>query len=176
MHARLLLALMITIAAAAPAAAQFQGYFDVGEVSIAELPAADWTRRKDGDRLLFLCTNADACPPPTAIEIKGVTRAETLPAAFDSGPLSPQVLDEQGRANAARMGSTFISAAPFEAQGRRGVAMEAATGGATPVFFVTRWVGEGHRLLDIKVTSSSLERARALSDAAVRAVVPQVFK
>lgn len=176
MHGRLLLALTMLIAAAAPTAAQFQGYFDVGEVSIAELPAADWTRRKDGDRLLFLCTNAQICPPPTAIEIKGVVRGETMPAAFDSGPLSPPALDQQGRANAARMGSTFLSATPFEAHGRRGVAMEAATGGATPVYFVTRWVGDGHRLLDIKVTSPSLERARALSDAAVRAVVPQVFK
>jgi hypothetical protein len=43
------------------------------------------------------------------------------------------------------------------------------------VYFVTRWLGRGDRLLDVKVTARSLDFARQLADLATRRVVPQVF-
>ena len=43
-------------------------------------------------------------------------------------------------------------------------------------YFVTRWLGRGNRLLDVKVTAPDLDVARRLSDKVVRSVAPQVFK
>lgn len=162
-------------AATTPVRAQPVGYFDLADASIPVLAAPDWVRKKDGDRLLFLCTAAERCPAPTAIEVKGVVRSETLPAAFQSGPLSPAALTAQGEANAKRMGSRFHGAEPISVSNVGGVRMiaEASMGG--PVYFVSTWLGRGNRLLDIKVTARDLAQARALADQAAAALGPQVF-
>jgi len=168
-------AALAVAAASVPARSQPVGYFDLAEASIPALTAPDWTRKPDGDRLLFLCTAAERCRAPTGIEVKGVVRSETLPAAFQSGPLSPAALTAQGEANAKRMGSRFHGAEATSVAGIAGVRMiaEAAMGG--PVYFVSTWLGRGNRLLDIKVTARDLAQARALADQAAVALAPQVF-
>ena len=172
---RKILVLAAATLVAPAASAQPTGYFDISAVQISELGAPDWGRRVDGNRVLFLCIDAEKCPPPTAIEVKGVTRAETLPAGFDKGPLSPAFLKQQGEARASNLGSRFLSAEPYAAGGVRGVAMEASADLGGQVFFVTRWLGQGNRLLDIKVTARDLAQGRALAQQAVDRLVPQVF-
>ncbi len=161
----------------APAAeAQFKGYFDVTNLKIAGLSASDWARRDEADRLLYVCSNEQKCPGPTAIEIKGVLRGEELPAAFEGyGALSPARLMSQGLATAKRTGSRFLTADHVTVAGIRGVHMEASAGLGQSIYFVTRWLGERDRLLDVKVTATDLEQARRLADLATRALVPQVF-
>jgi len=159
------------------ATAQFKGYFDVNHLMIEGLATSDWGRRVEVDRLLYVCTNYEKCPPPTAIEIKGVLRNEELPAAFEAnGALSPAKLFAQGRANAQRTGSRFITAEHVTVAGVKGVHMEASAGRGQSIYFVTRWIGEGDRMLDIKATATDLDEARRLVDAATRQLVPQVFK
>lgn len=158
-----------------PARAQAVGYFDLGEAAIPALASIDWTRKKDGDRLMFLCTAVERCPAPTAIEVKGVRRAEALPDAFRSGPLSPAALTAQGESNAKRIGSRFHGAEATRVGTVEGVRMvaEASMGGA--IYFVSTWLGRGDRLLDIKVTARDLSQARALAEQAAAALAPQVF-
>jgi hypothetical protein len=159
----------------ASGAAQFKGYFDVSHVSIQDLTEPNWWRRQDGDRIVYYCLDRNHCPPPTAITIKGVLRAESLPAAFAHGALSPDTLLADGRANAQRTGSRFLSAKPVTIAGVQGVHMEASADMDGTVYFVSRWLGHGHRLLDVKVTARNLDLARQLADLTTRRVVPQVF-
>lgn len=170
---RVLFGLLAGLALPGSAEAQFKGYFDVSHVEIPELKPPAWGHRQDGDRHLYLCV--EDCTPPTGIEIKGIIRAENLPAAFESGPLSPAQLLSQGRANAERTGTRFLTAQPFDIGGLRGVHMEASAKVGGTIYFVTRWIGDGNRMLDVKVTAPDLELARRLSDTAVRSLVPQVF-
>jgi hypothetical protein len=158
------------------AAAQFKGYFDISDVRIADLAEPDWGRRQDGQRLLYLCVNAERCPPPTGIELKGIVRVEALPAAFEGGgPLSPARLAAEGQANAKRTGSRFLTAEPVTIAGVQGVHMEASAELGRPVYFITRWLGRGNRLLDAKVTTPDPELGRRLADMVTRSIVPQVF-
>ena len=53
----------------------------------------------------YLCTNFARCPLPTAIEIKGVVRAGTLPEALETGALTPARLRHDGENNAKRTNS-----------------------------------------------------------------------
>ena len=168
-----LLILVAGLALSGPATAQFKGYFDIANPQIPELKEPAWGHRRDGDRHLYLCVQG--CDQPTGIEIKGVIRAENLPDAFESGPLSPAQLLSQGRANAGRTGARFLTAEPFSIGGLRGVHMEASAEVSGTVYFVTRWIGQGNRMLDVKVTARDLALARQLSDTAVRSLVPQVF-
>ncbi len=167
--------LCVILALSSPASAQFQGYFDVRHVQLADLREPDWGRRIDGDRVLFLCVNPERCRSPTGIEVKGVLRAETLPEGFQAGQLSPAALRAAGERNAAGRGSRFISAEPLAVGRERGVAMEASAEVGQTVYFVTRWLGRGNRLLDVKVTSPDRELARSLAGRAVEQLVPQVF-
>lgn len=172
---RALTAVALGLAMTGPANAQPTGYFDVSTATVAAL-GAEWVRRMDGHRVLYLCTATDRCPPPTAIEIKGVVRVEQLPAAFDTGPLSPPQLLAAGRANAQRTGSEFMTATPVSVGDHRGVHMEAAaTIGDRRIYFVTRWIGSGNRLLDVKVTAHDLAWARKLSDDVTKAVAPSLL-
>ena len=43
------------------------------------------------------------------------------------------------------------------------------------VYFVTRWIGQGNRLLDVKVTARDLPQARTLIETATQALVRQIF-
>jgi hypothetical protein len=54
----------------------------------------------------------------------------------------------------------------------QGVHMEASAG---TVYFVSRWLGRGNRMLDVKVTAPDLDLARQLADTVTRGIVPQVF-
>jgi len=169
--------LLVFLALFAPlgAQAQFKGYFDVSALRVAGLNEADWGRKQDGERVRYLCTNLERCPIPTAIEIKGVNRAEALPAAFENGALAPDRLKADGEANAVRTGARFLSAALITIAGRKGVHMEASADLNGAIFFVTRWIGEGGRMLDVKVTARDLGLARELADTATQSLVPQVF-
>jgi hypothetical protein len=139
---------------------------------LPDLKEPQWLHRQDGDRHIYTCVQA--CGMPTAIEIKGVIRGESFPAAFEWGPLSPARLLANGRANAERTGARFLTAQPLTVGDLRGVHMEAeARGGG--IVFVTRWIGQGNRMLEFKVTARDLTLARELSDTATRHVVPQVF-
>ena len=158
-----------------PVQAMASGHFDVSQLGIPELKEPDWHRRLDGDRVRYLCVNAERCPMPTGIDIKGVIRPDELPAAFESGEASPETLLLQGRANAQRTGSQFLAADPIEIDGIKGVHMEASGEMGGTVYFVTRWIGQGHRMLDVKVTTRDLGLARQLSDTAIRSLLPQVF-
>lgn len=171
---RLLLAL---IAALAPltAQAQFKSYFDIRALRIAGLTEPDWALRVEENRLRYLCLNAQRCPSPTAIEIKGVVRGEKLPDAFEAGELTPAFLKKQGDTNAARLGTNFISAEALTVAGRKGVHMEASAEMNGAVYFVTRWIGQGDRVLDVKVTTRDLALGRTLAETATRSLVPQVF-
>jgi hypothetical protein len=176
---RVLLVATILSALLAPfsANAQFKGYFDTSHVQVAELAEPDWGRRQDGDRLLYLCVNTERCVPPTGVEIKGIVRAEALPAAFEGeGPLSPARLAAQGKANAQRTGARFLVAEPLAIAGVHGVHMEASAELGRTVYFVTRWLGQGNRMLDVKVTTPDLELARQLVEQVTRSSVSQVFK
>lgn len=120
--------------------------------------------------------NTERCSPPTGIDIKGVLRAEDLPTAFASGSLSPGKLLADGRANAQRTRSQFLTAEPLIIDGIRGVHMEASAEMGGTLYFVTRWLGRGDRMLDVKVTAPNLDLARQLCDTATRSIVPQIFK
>ena len=153
--------------------AQFKGYFDVGALRIAALREPDWGIRVEENRVRYLCLNG--CASPTAIEFKGVVRGEKLPEAFESGALAPAALKQQGEATASRLGSTFLGAAPVAFAEQKGVQMEASADLNGAIYFVTRWIGQGDRMLDIKVTARDLKRARELADTATQSLVPQVF-
>ena len=173
---RLVGAIGAGLVAAAPAAAQFKGYFDVSGLALAGLAEPHWARRMDGEQLRYLCIDQSACAMPTGITIKGVLRAENLDEALVSGPLSPEKLAAEGKANAARTGSEFLEAKAIAPAGLKGVHMEAAANVGARIYFITRWIGSGERLLDIKVTSPDLAHARHLADETTAALVPQVFR
>lgn len=156
-----------------PASAQFKGYFDISKTAIASLKEPAWARKTDDERVIYLCVDTAACPTPTAITIKGVMRAEKLEEAFASGAFAPPKLSAEGKANAERTGSQFLEANAIIVAAIPGVHMEAA---ANKIYFVTKFLGRGSKLLDIKVTSPDLTLARKLSDEAATALVPQVFR
>ena len=164
----LLLALLAT---GTPAQAQFKSYFDISKVEIEGLTEPNWLRKRAADQLLYMCVQS--CPMPTGIAIKGVIRAEKIQDAFATGELSPAALTAEGQANAERLGSEFMGATAREIGGIKAVHMETMARG---MFFVTKFFGRGDRLIDIKVTSPSLELARKLSDETAAALVGQVFK
>ena len=168
-----LTALSVLLALPLSAQAQFKRYFDVGTLRIAALKEPDWGVRVDENRVRYLCVNG--CASPTAIEFKGVVRGEKLREAFESGALAPAALKQQGEATASRLGSTFLGAAPVAFAGQKGVQMEASADLNGAVYFVTRWIGQGDRMLDIKVTARDLKLARELADTATQSLVPQVF-
>ena len=159
------------LALANPACAQFKAYFDVSQLEIQSLKEPHWLRRRGADQLLYMCV--EECPMPTGIAIKGVIREEPIEEAFATGAFSLATLNGEGKASAARLGSEFLGATAREVAGLKGVHMEATAKG---MFFVTKFVGRGDRLIDIKVTCPSLEMARKLSDEAAEALVGQVFK
>lgn len=165
-------AIVAAIALTGPAAAQFKGYFDVSKLEIKELAEPAWARRVEDERLLYLCSDENICPTPTGINIKGVIRAEKLEDALASGEFKPETLLAQGKENAARTGSQFMEAKAISFGGTGGVHMEAS---ANKIFFITKFIGKGNQMLDIKVTSPDLALARKLSDQAATALVGQVF-
>lgn len=169
-------AIAAMLAAASPAAAQFKGYFDVSGLKVPGLGEPQWGRQMDGDQLRYLCLDTKACPPPTGLTIKGVLRADKLDESFASGDLMPERLAAQGKANAERIGSEFIEARAIRVGNLPGVHMEAAASLGGKVYFVTKWIGRGNRLLDIKATSGDLALARKLAEDAAAALAPQVFQ
>lgn len=171
---RLVLALILTLVPLS-AQAQFKRYFDVSALRIAALAEPDWAVRVEENRVRYLCLNEQRCPAPTGIDIKGMVRGEKLPEGFESGELSPASLKKQGDATAARIGSTFIKAEPLEVAGRKGVQMEASAEMGGTIYFVTRWIGQGDRLLEVKATARDLAQARSLAETAMQALVPQLF-
>ena len=76
---------------------------------------------------------------------------------------------------ASRLGSTFLGAEAVAFAGQKGVQMEASADLNGAVYVVTRWIGQGDRMLDIKVTARDLKLARELADTATQSLVPQVF-
>ena len=95
---------------------------------------------------------------------------------FDVGTLRIAALKEPDwGVRASRLGSTFLGAAPITIAGYRGVQMEASADLNGAIYFVTRWIGQGHRMLDVKVTARDLKLARELADTATQSLVPQVF-
>lgn len=171
---RILFALIVALAPFA-AQAQFKRYFDVSALRIAAFAEPDWAVRVEENRVRYLCTNEQRCPMPTGVDIKGIVRGEKLPEGFESGELSPVFLKKQGDATAARLGSTFIKAEPLEVAGRKGVHMEASADVGGTIYFVTRWIGQGDRLLEVKVTARDLAQARSLAETASQSLVPQLF-
>ena len=159
------------LAAVTPALAQFKTYFDVSALEIKSLAEPHWLRKRSAGQLLYMCVQG--CPMPTGIAIKGVIREEPIGEAFTTGAFSLATLNSEGKANAARLGSEFLGASSREIAGVKAVHMEAAAKG---MFFVTKFIGRGDRLIDIKVTSPSSELARKLSDEAAATLVGQVFK
>jgi len=172
---RSLFAAVVMLAAALPAQAQFKSYFDISTLKVASLSEPAWVRKQEDGRIRYMCVDVAKCTLPTALEIKGVLRAEPLPEAFESGALAPAKLKAAGDAKASN-NSKFISAEPLTVAGHKGVQMEASTdvSGGT-LYYVSRWVGEGNRLLDVKAVGRDLKVARELADAATRELVPQVF-
>ena len=163
---------LLALALPTSAPAQFKGYFDVGALRIAELKEPDWAVRVEENRVRYMCVG---CASPTAIESKGLLRAERLPEAFESGSLTPAFLKQQGDANAQRLGTRFLVIEPLTVGSFHGVQMEASAELGGAVFFVTRWIGQGDRVLDVKVTTRDLAFGRALAGTAMQALVPQVF-
>jgi hypothetical protein len=172
---RLLASLCLGVLLAGPARAEFVGRFSVSAVRIPDLAEPDWGRRETETGVTYLCANLERCAFPTGIEVKGVLRSDPLPEAFRSGALSPARMVAQGRANAVARGSTFRLAEPYRIGALEGVHMEAEIKMGGPVHILTRWVGRGDRLLEVKVTSADLDAARRLSDLAMGSLVPQVF-
>jgi hypothetical protein len=168
-----LIALSVLLALPLSAHGQFKRYFDVGTLRIAALKEPEWGVRVEANRVRYLCLSG--CASPTAIEFKGVVRGEKLPEAFESGALAPAVLRQQGEATASRLGSTFLGAAPLVVAGQKGVQMEASADLNGAVYFVTRWIGQEDRMLDVKVTARDVDLARRLADTATQSLVPQVF-
>lgn len=168
---RVIAIFLFSLAVVTPAAAQFKNYFDVSKVEIQNLAEPNWLRKRAADQLLYMCVQS--CPMPTGITIKGVVRAEKVEDAFATGELSPAALTATGKANAERFGSEFMGATAREIAGLKAVQMEVTAKG---MFFVTKYFGREDRLIDIKVTSPSLELARKLSDDTAAALAVQVFK
>ena len=162
---------LVFLTVANPAWAQFKAYFDVSTFEVQGFAEPNWLRRRSGEQLLYMCVQS--CPMPTGVAVKGVIREEKIEDAFATGEFSLAALDAAGKANAARLGSEFLGATARDIGGLKGVHMEAAAKG---MFFVTKFVGRGDRLIDIKVTCPNLELARKLSDDAASALVGQVFK
>ena len=159
------------------ARSEFKGYFDVTGISLPMLGQPAWQQRADGQTIRFICASSEICPLPTAIEIKGVLRTESLPAAFVRGPLSPEELTRQGQINAKAKGSRFLGAIGVKIGGIEGVQMTAAVGAESkPIHFVTTWLGGGDRMLDVKITSPDLALARRLSGDVLEPLVRQMFK
>jgi hypothetical protein len=172
---RRLLAATVLLLATLPAQAQFKGYFGIGALSIAALKEPAWVRKQDENRIRYLCVDFARCPLPTGIEIKGVVRVETLPEAFESGALSPAKLKAAGDARATLPGQAFVSADAITIAGVKGVHLEAEAEAGGKLYYVTRWIGQGNRLLDLKVTARDLKLARELMETASNELVPQVF-
>src|SRR6476469_9909931 len=172
---RILLAAISFLAAALPAQAQFKSYFDIGALQVAALKAPAWVRKVEENRIRYMCVDTQRCALPTGIEIKGVVRGETLPDAFENGALSPARLKAAGDARATLPGQAFVSAAPITIAGVKGVHLEAEAEAGGKMYYVTRWIGRGNRMLDVKVIARDLTLARELVETATAALVPQVF-
>ncbi|MEQ1717566.1 MAG: hypothetical protein ABL907_16575 [Hyphomicrobium sp.] len=174
--------LAVVLATASGGQADWKGNFDVTGVTLPALAQGlwqqgDWHARPDNQSVRFVCTAAERCPVPTAIEIKGVLRTENLPTAFQRGPLSPDELTRQGELNAQRIGSRFLGAVPIKIGGIDGVQMTAASGTeGMAIHYLTTWLGKGDRMLDVKITSPDLALARHLATEVLAPLVQQVFK
>lgn len=157
--------------------AEFKGYFDISGIELAHLPTPTWQAQRAERGVRFLCLDAAVCPTPTAIEIKGVLRTEEFPAAFRQGPLSPDMLTQQGEINAKRLGSRFLGSIALSVGRVEGVQMTAASGpDDKAIYYLTTWLGRGDRMLDVKITSPDLTLARKLAEEALPALVTQTFK
>jgi hypothetical protein len=172
---RILLAAAIALAAVAPAQAQFKSYFDISALKVAALQEPAWVRKQEDNRIRYLCVDFSRCALPTGIEIKGVVRAESLPDAFENGALAPAKLKAAGDAHATLPGQAFVSAEAIAVAGVKGVHLEAEAEVNGKLHYVTRWVGQGHRMLDVKVTARDLKLARELMVSVSAELVPQVF-
>ena len=172
---RFILLALLALAVPHAAHAQFKSYFDISALTVASLKEPEWARKHEGDRIRYMCLDFTRCALPTAVEIKGVVRAESLPDAFENGALSPAKLKAAGDAKASP-NAKFLSAEPIAVAGRKGVAMEGSAEVNGTIFYITRWIGEGNRMLEVKVTARDLKLARELAAAATQELVPQVFK
>ena len=172
---RILLAAALVLAAALPAQAQFKSYFDIGTLNITALKAPEWVRKVEENRIRYMCVDTQRCALPTGIEIKGVVRGETLPEAFENGALSPARLKAAGDARASLPGQAFVTAEPVTVAGVKGVHLEAEADVGGKLYYVTRWIGRGNRMLDVKVIARDLKLARELVETASAELVPQVF-
>jgi hypothetical protein len=180
MHPRHVLGLFL-LAWSGLAHGDFKGYFDVSALELPALVTPAWGRSYENNRLRYFCaTGTDTCGGVMAVDIKGVLRTEALPAAFQasatSSALSITELRSQGEANAQRLGSRFHGVFPLSVEGIQGLRMEASGGPGSSVNFVTIWLGRGDWLLDVKITGSDLDKARAMAEGVARILVPQVFK
>jgi hypothetical protein len=171
---RFLLAALLILAPLS-AQAQFKSYFDISALKIAALSEPDWVRKQEENRVRYMCTKLERCALPTGIDIKGIVRAESLPAAFESGELSPARQKAIGEARATLPGQKFVSAEPVTVAGRKGIHMEAQAESGGTMYFVTRWIGEGNRMLEVKVIARDLALGRQLIETASKELVPQVF-
>jgi hypothetical protein len=173
MRRTVLVVLFVLLALPLSAQAQFKRYFDVGTLRIAALREPDWGVRVEENRVRYLCLHG--CASPTAIEFKGVVRGEKLPEAFETGALAPSALQQQ--AKRPRAASARHSSAPRRSRLRdiRACRWKASADLNGAIYFVTRWIGQGDRMLDIKVTARDLKLARELADTATQSLVPQVF-
>lgn len=172
---RILLAAIVVLATALPAQAQFKSYFDIGALQVAALKEPAWVRKVEENRIRYMCADTQRCSLPTGIEIKGVVRGETLPDAFETGALSPARLKAAGDARAALPGQAFVAAEPIAVAGVKGVQLEAEADVGGKMYYVTRWIGRGNRMLDVKVIARDLKLARELVETASAELVPQVF-
>jgi len=181
MLARLRAITLLLLVAAGPVSADFKGYYDVSGLEVPALATPTWGRRYENSRLRYFCVDEGAaCRGVLAVEIKGVLRSESMPSAFLPGApgsaLSITELKAQGDANARRLGSLFHGVTPIKIGDISGLRMEASGGLGHGTHFVTVWLGRGDWLLDVKITGSDLDAARALSDEIAKTLAPQVFK
>src|SRR3954465_14435182 len=108
---RSILLALFALAVPHAAHAQFKSYFDISALTVGSLKEPAWARKQEGDRIRYMCLDLPRCALPTAVEIKGVVRAEPLPGGFESGPLSRATLKAQGQAKAGPA-AKFLSAEP----------------------------------------------------------------
>jgi len=173
---RILSAAIAALAVAAiPAQAQFKSYFDISALKVAALQEPAWVRKQEENRVRYMCIDLQRCALPTGVEIKGMVRAETLPDAFETGALSPAKLKAAGDARATQPGQAFVSADAITVAGVKGVHLEAEAEVTGKLHYVTRWIGQGNRMLEVKVIARDLKLARELMETASSELVPQVF-
>lgn len=172
------IATVVAAASTAPRGhAEFKGYFDISGIEIPALGPPMWERRHNDRGQTYLCVETAKCPTPTAVEIKAVLRTEDLPAAFRTGPLSPEALTQQGEINARRLGSRFLGTVAVKVAGIEGVQMTAAYGdGDKAVHYLTTWLGRGDRMLDVKITSPDLALARRTAEQMLEPLVAAAFR